>query len=265
MIESSWNIHQLKRLHRLACDRSIVAPWHLCTPIVWFVRLSTAHDHTMLELDTFHCNHEIYPSDPITAHTITANDSDYLTCCPNYLYLGHTYTSVGIQSVLRYNWQTHVASASPDTIDHISTDPHSCLCRIVHAVDCQPIGNSNRQSKKCDWNIEKNWFPFVLCVHLSVHSLVFIYRTSNNSIFELHSAYNFIMIIFSAIDFIHVGGQMWIYKTNKCLVQLQTYANATFITLNRWQEKNWWASKRIISINQPTQKLSAPVPTLCVE
>lgn len=65
----------------------------------------------------------------------------------------------------------------------------------------------------------------------TVNSLVFVYWTTNDTVFELHSSYNLIVIIFPAINFAHVGGQMGIYKTNERLVYLKTDANASFIAL----------------------------------
>lgn len=167
------------------------------------------------------------------------------TCYPSCRCQDHIYMWGENRLVLRCNSRRHVAFASPETIGRISAGPHNYSLRTALVADYLPADNSNRQSKKCDCEIRaiRTLFsspPMLILDQWSSfeYSLMFVNWTSNDSIFELHSSYNLIVIIFPTVDFAHVGGQMGIYETNERFVQLQTNANATFIALFQW-----WANE----------------------
>lgn len=123
------------------------------------------------------------------------------------------------------------------------------------------------------------------------HLLVLINWSAWYAVLELHAPYNLIMIFFSSINFTWMGCQMRIHETNERFIQLHTNTYTAFVTLHFDSKKRnekkrkpfqWNAySARILFVflqklalksiyskmtqKHDTIKLSAPVPTACVE
>lgn len=129
---------------------------------------------------------------------------------------------------------------------------------------------------------------------------MFINGSSFNAMYKLHAFDNFIMVFFSTVNFTWMRRQMGIHKTDVRFINLHTYTDTAFVALH-WchlcvckvaRQRNTesfllkvtfrsnitsfnllafqidFSEKYICRLwknNDDTIKLSAPVPTVCVE
>lgn len=95
-----------------------------------------------------------------------------------------------------------------------------------------------------------------------MYLLVFFDWSFHNIELECHASNDFLMILFSSFNFMHVGSQMRIDKANKRLIYLHADANAAFISLVNAEAINDIRHTVWMNIVQElTKKFNAPVAT----